>query len=107
MDPEAGITEGIVLLPHLEHILRDTEVATMEGIEEDTTAGIMEGITVIGVATTEGIIIEVFTHIGDCGDGDTGDGRLWVGPMPVGPTMPMEDTRIWGGPIPHTIHQHL
>jgi len=107
VDTEVGIMGGIVLLLYPEYILRDTEVATMEGIEEDTTAGIMEGITAITVATTEGIIIEVFTHIGDCGDGDIGGGLFSDGPMEVGPIIPMEDTRIWGGPILHTIHQHL
>jgi len=58
----------------------------MVGIVEDTTVGIMD--------TMEGSMVEVFTHIGDYGDGDFGDGLFWDGPMQVGPTCPMEDIRI-------------
>ncbi len=104
------------MFPHLEYTLVDTGAGIMAGTTEDTTedtmedtmAGIMEDtITVIEADTTEGTITEVFTLIGDIGDGDIGDGRLWDGPMPVGPTIPMEDTRIWGGPITLMIIQPL
>jgi len=67
--------------------LADTEVGIMVGIMEDTMA-------VIEVDTIEGSMVEVFTHIGDYGDGDFGDGLFWDGPMPVGHTFPMEDIRI-------------
>jgi hypothetical protein len=67
--------------------LVDTEVGIMVGIVEDTMA-------VIEVDTMEGSMVEVFTHIGDYGDGDFGDGLFWDGPMQVGPTCPMEDIRI-------------
>jgi hypothetical protein len=70
---------AIVLLLYLEDTLVDTEVGIMVGIVEDTMAGSM---------------VEVFTHIGDYGDGDIGDGLFWDGPMQVGPTCPMEDIRI-------------
>jgi hypothetical protein len=62
--------------------LVDTEVGIMVGIVEDTMA-------VIEVDTMEGSMVEVFTHIGDFGDG-----LFWDGPMQVGPTCPMEDIRI-------------
>ena len=62
--------------------LVDTEVGIMVGIVEDTMA-------VIEVDTMEGSMVEVFTHIGDFGDG-----LFWDGPMQVGPTCPMEDFRI-------------
>ena len=60
---------------------------SMVGIVEDT-------ITVIEADTMENSMVEVFTHIGDYGDGDIGDGLFWDGPMPVGRTSPMEDIRI-------------
>ena len=78
---------AIVLLLYLEDTLVDTEVGIMVGIVEDTMA-------VIEVGTMEGSMVEVFTHIGDYGDGDIGDGLFWDGPMQVGPTCPMEDIRI-------------
>jgi len=65
----------------------DTPVDTEVGIMEDTLA-------VIGVDTMGGSMGEVFTHIGDYGDGDFGDGLFWDGPMQVGPICPMEDIRI-------------
>ena len=73
---------AIVLLLYLEDTLVDTEVGIMVGIVEDTMA-------VIEVVTMEGSMVEVFTHIGDYGDG-----LFWDGPMQVGPTCPMEDIRI-------------
>ena len=62
-------------------------VDTMVDIVEDTMA-------VIEVDTIEGSMVEVFTHIGDYGDGDIGDGLFLDGPMQVGPTYPMEDIHI-------------
>jgi hypothetical protein len=62
------------------------EVGIMVGIVEDTTAVIVD--------TMEGSMVEVFTPIGDYGDGDIGDGLFWDGLMLVGLTMPMEDTHI-------------
>ena len=76
-----------------------TEEGSMVEAGEATMADIMVGIVedtmaVIEVVTMEGSMVEVFTHIGDYGDGDFGDGLLWDGPMQVGPTRPMEDIRI-------------
>ena len=62
-------------------------VGIMVGIMEDTMA-------VIEVDTMAGSMVEVFTHIGDYGDGDIGDGHSWDGLTQVGPTFPMEDIRI-------------
>jgi hypothetical protein len=64
-------------------------------VAEDCMVGTMAAIE---VDTMEGSMVEVFTHIGGYGDGDFGDGLFWDGPMQVGPTCPMEDIRIWGGP---------
>jgi len=87
-DSAAGILAvDTVLLPSLEDTMVDTEVGIMVGIMEDTMA-------VIEVDTMEGSMVEVFTHIGDYGDGDFGDGLFWDGPMQVGPTCPMEGIRI-------------
>jgi hypothetical protein len=77
VDTEVGIMVGIV-----EDTMAVIEVDTMEVIEVDT----ME---VIEVDTMEGSMVEVFTHIGDFGDG-----LFWDGPMQVGPTCPMGDIRI-------------
>jgi len=89
--------ERTMLLPYPEYTMGVIEVGIMVDIVEGTMA-------VIGVDTIEGSMVEVFTHIGDYGDGDFGDGLFWDGPMRVGPTMPMEDTHIWDGPtIHHTI----
>ena len=60
---------------------------TAEAGEADITVGIVED-------TIEDSMVEVFTHIGDYGDGDFGDGLFWGGPMQAGPTCPMEDIRI-------------
>jgi hypothetical protein len=54
------------------------------------------------VDTMEGSMVEVFTHIGDYGDGDLGDGLFWDGPMQAGLMRPMGGGRMWDGP---TIHQ--
>ena len=80
-----------IMLPYLEGTMGDTAVGTMGGIVEDTTAVIEEG-------TMEVSMVEVFTHIGDYGDGGIGDGLFWDGPTQAGPIMPMEDTHIWDGP---------
>lgn len=71
-----------MLLLYLEDTLLDTEVGIMVGIVGDTMA-------VIEVDPMEGSMVEVFTHIGDYGDG-----LFLDGPMQVGPTFPMEDIRI-------------
>jgi hypothetical protein len=87
-DSTAGILAvDTMLLLYLEDTLVDTEVGIMVGIVGDTMA-------VIEVDTMEGSMVEVFTHIGDYGDGDLGDGLFWDGPMQIGPTFPMEDIRI-------------
>lgn len=61
-------------------------VGTEEGSMVEAGEAIM---AVIEVDTMEGSMVEVFTHIGDFGDG-----LFWDGPMQVGPTCPMEDIRI-------------
>jgi hypothetical protein len=63
----------------------DTMVEAGEAIMADIMAG-FEG------DTMEGSMVEVFTHIGDFGDG----------PMQAGPMGPMGGRRMWDGP---TIHQ--
>jgi len=65
---------GIILLPYLGDTMVVIEVGIMVGIVEDTTGVIEED-------TIEGSMVEVFTHIGDYGDGDIGDGLFWDGPI--------------------------
>ena len=79
--------DTVLLLYYLEDTMAAIEVGTMEGTEADI-------MVVIEVDTMEGSMVEVFTHIGDYGDGDIGDGLFWDGPTQVGPIMPMGDTRI-------------
>ena len=68
----------------------DTMVEAGEAIMADIMVGIVED-------TMEGSMVEVFTHIGDFGDG-----LFWGGPMQAGPMGPMGGRRMWDGP---TIHQ--
>jgi len=56
----------IMLLPYLGDTMVVIEVGIMVGIVEDTI---------------EGSMVEVFTHIGDYGDGDIGGGLFWDGPI--------------------------
>jgi hypothetical protein len=78
---EAG-EEDTMGLPYREDTMVAIGVGIMVGIVEDTMAVIAVGIMV-------GSTVEVFTHIGDYGDG-----LFWDGPMQVGPMCPMEDIRI-------------
>jgi len=73
-DSAVGILAGIILLPYLEDTMAAIGAGIMVAIVEDT----ME---VIEVDTTEGSMAEVFTRIGDYGDGDIGGGLFWDGPI--------------------------
>jgi hypothetical protein len=46
----------------------------MVGIVVGTMVGIVDTMEVIEVGTMVVFMVEVSTHIGDCGDGDIGDG---------------------------------